>query len=79
MAQNGLDFIHMTNILKDVISDIRQEILGARWGNDDPGMKGFTDTLFQRVEEAIQYRYAYTLKRVINATGRLPHTCLKQP
>ncbi|CAM3726124.1 L-seryl-tRNA(Sec) selenium transferase [Aeromicrobium ponti] len=76
MAQNGLDFIHMTNILKEVISDIRQDILGARWENDDPGTKGFTDTLFKRVQEAILYRYGYTLKRVINATGTILHTNL---
>ncbi|MBT2689630.1 L-seryl-tRNA(Sec) selenium transferase [Bacillus sp. ISL-47] len=76
LIRHGLDTIQVTNIMKDVISDIRQDILSARWNNDDPGTKGFSDILFQRVEEAIMDRYSYTLKRLINATGTILHTNL---
>lgn len=76
MARHGLDFIHTTNILKDAIASIRQDILNGYWMDDKPGNKEFTDALFQRAEEAIRNRYGYTLKRVINATGTILHTNL---
>lgn len=76
MNQNGIDFIHMTNIMKDVITDIRQEILNGQWKGDEPVTETFMDALFTRAEAAVRKRYSYTLKRVINATGTILHTNL---
>ncbi|GLB60800.1 L-seryl-tRNA(Sec) selenium transferase [Cytobacillus sp. NCCP-133] len=76
MAVNGLDFIHTTNILKEIIAGIRQTILDGQWEGDSPGTKEFTDKLFHLAEEKIRSRYGYTLKRVINATGTILHTNL---
>ncbi|MCM3706756.1 MULTISPECIES: L-seryl-tRNA(Sec) selenium transferase [Cytobacillus] len=76
MKQYGLDFIHTTNMVKEVISDIRNTILAGNWTGEEPGTEKFTDLIFQTAEEVISVRYGYTLKRVINATGTVLHTNL---
>jgi L-seryl-tRNA(Ser) seleniumtransferase len=76
LKQYGLDFIHTTNMLKEVISDIRNTILAGKWTGEEPGTEKFTDLIFQKAEEVIKARYGYTLKRVINATGTILHTNL---
>lgn len=76
MKQYELDFIHTTNMLKEVISDIRNTILAGKWTGEEPGTEKFTDLIFQKSEEVIKARYGYTLKRVINATGTILHTNL---
>lgn len=76
MKQYGLDFIHTTNMLKEIISDIRNTILAGKWTGEEPGTEKFTDQIFQKAEEVITVRYGYTLKRVINATGTILHTNL---
>ncbi|PAE26464.1 L-seryl-tRNA(Sec) selenium transferase [Bacillus sp. 7894-2] len=76
MKQYGLDFIHTTNMLKEVISDIRNTILAGNWTGEEPGTEKFTDLIFQKAEKLITVRYGYTLKRVINATGTVLHTNL---
>lgn len=76
MKQYGLDFIHTTNILKEVISEIRNNILDGNWTGEEPGTEKFTEDIFKKAEEVINVRYGYTLKRVINATGTILHTNL---
>ncbi|MBG9443814.1 L-seryl-tRNA(Sec) selenium transferase [Cytobacillus firmus] len=76
MNQYGIDFIHTTNMLKEVISEIRNTILAGNWTGEEPGTEKFTDLIFQKAEEVITVRYGYTLKRVINATGTILHTNL---
>ncbi len=76
MNQYGIDFIHTTNMLKEVISEIRNTILAGFWTGEEPGTEKFTDLIFQKAEEVITVRYGYTLKRVINATGTILHTNL---
>ncbi|KON88621.1 selenocysteine synthase [Sporosarcina globispora] len=76
MEQYGLDFMHATHILKEVISEIRKDILNENWTGVDPGTEKFTDTIFLHAEKMIKGRYGYTLKKVINATGTILHTNL---
>ncbi|MDM5225721.1 L-seryl-tRNA(Sec) selenium transferase [Cytobacillus sp. NJ13] len=76
MKQYGLDSIHTTNILKEVISEIRNNILVGNWTGEEPGTEKFTNAIFKKAEEVITVRYGYTLKRVINATGTILHTNL---
>ncbi|MEH7392666.1 L-seryl-tRNA(Sec) selenium transferase [Bacillus sp. JJ1503] len=73
---HGIDFIHMTNQLKIVLSEVREELTLNKWFGVVPGSKDFIDEIFNRLEAALHKQLNYTLKRVINATGTILHTNL---
>lgn len=74
--KHGTDYEHITQVLKDVLSLVREEILKNKWTGSEPGTTSFTDELFHLVSEAASKRMSYTLRRVINATGTILHTNL---
>ena len=70
------DYEHITQILKNVLSLIREEILNDKWTGSEPGKDSFTNEVFHLVSDAAAKRLSYTLKPVINATGTILHTNL---
>lgn len=73
---NEIDYIHMTNQLKNVLSKIREELTRNNWFGAVPGSREFIDEIFNRLEAALHKQLNYTLKHVINATGTILHTNL---
>jgi len=76
MNNNSIDLIHITNLLKAVISGIRTDMLEGAWDGPEPGSSAFHDVIFQKLEKAAGKEFSYTIKRVINATGTILHTNL---
>ncbi|MBU8878326.1 L-seryl-tRNA(Sec) selenium transferase [Bacillus sp. FJAT-29790] len=76
MERKGIDSIHMTNLIKQVIEIVRAELMNGEWTGPEPGNKAFIDFLFRYFECSVNKRYSYTLKRVVNATGTILHTNL---
>lgn len=74
--QLGIDFSILTNHLKQVIAEIRQEIIHNRWRGTAPGETAFIDHLFNQLSKKVTDQQGYTLKPVINATGTILHTNL---
>ncbi|WP_282154875.1 L-seryl-tRNA(Sec) selenium transferase [Cytobacillus gottheilii] len=72
----SIDTVYAANRLRSVITEIRQLLLQGEWHGAAPGEAMFYDEIFQRVEEAIQTEFQYTLKKAINATGTILHTNL---
>ncbi|MBP2242296.1 L-seryl-tRNA(Ser) seleniumtransferase [Cytobacillus eiseniae] len=76
MQENGIDSIHLTSQLKQLLEDIRTELLNEIWQGPTPGSKEFNDWVFQALEKDTKKKYSYTIKQVINATGTILHTNL---
>jgi L-seryl-tRNA(Ser) seleniumtransferase len=76
MNNKSIDLIHITNLLKAVISGIRNDMLEGVWGGPEPGSSAFHDVIFQKLEETAGKEFSHTIKRVINATGTILHTNL---
>jgi L-seryl-tRNA(Ser) seleniumtransferase len=76
MEKSRIDSIHMTNEMKQVLEDVRTEIINERWQESDLESREFIELLFQRLENLVSKKYSYTIKRVINATGTILHTNL---
>lgn len=74
--QLGFDFSILTNHLKQVIAEIRQEIIHKSWNGPEPGEVAFVDYLFNQLSQKVANQQGYTLKPVINATGTILHTNL---
>ncbi|PLR95246.1 L-seryl-tRNA(Sec) selenium transferase [Bacillus sp. T33-2] len=72
----GVDSSHLTNVVKDVLSQVRTSISAGSWTGPKPGNAAFEDALFIKIESALNIQLSYTLKRVINATGTILHTNL---
>nr|WP_285866770.1 L-seryl-tRNA(Sec) selenium transferase [Mesobacillus maritimus] len=71
-----VDIQILTEYLKQVISEIRQEILERTWTGPEPGSNQFISSVFELLKKRIEQQQSYTLKRVINATGTILHTNL---
>lgn len=76
MSENGIDFIHTTKLLKEVMEEIREELINETWEGHLPGTAEFYHSVFEFLETKIKKQYSYTLARVINATGTILHTNL---
>lgn len=74
--ENGINSIHITNELKNILSQVREELLQNIWNGPEPGTIAFIEEVFNRLKAGIKKNYSYTLKRVINATGTILHTNL---
>jgi L-seryl-tRNA(Ser) seleniumtransferase len=76
MKKHEADADRFTDIIKDVLNDIRKEIINENWSGPEPGTQLFVDHLFTLLDSSATERFDYTLKRVINATGTILHTNL---
>lgn len=76
MSENGIDLNHATNLLKEVIEEVREELMNESWEGHLPGTAEFSSSVFELLEKKIQKQYSYTLARVINSTGTILHTNL---
>ncbi|WP_082252931.1 L-seryl-tRNA(Sec) selenium transferase [Bacillus sp. FJAT-27251] len=75
-AETGTDESVLTDILKQVMGEIRLSIINRNWNGPEPGGMAFLDELFERLGTSVYKKQDYTLKRVINATGTILHTNL---
>ncbi|MBV7506520.1 L-seryl-tRNA(Sec) selenium transferase [Bacillus sp. sid0103] len=76
IEESQLDEMILTKQLKDVIDTIRTAILNDNWPGAKPGTNDFNGELFSILESKINKQYAYTIEKVINATGTILHTNL---
>lgn len=76
IKNHDTDTEHFTAIIKEVLNEIRQNIVNGKWNGPDPGTSLFIDKLFELLDSAAAERFDFTLKRVINATGTILHTNL---
>lgn len=76
LTEIDIDSEQMTDVVKMVIDEIRQQIIASTWEGATPGTIAFNDELFSLVQIRCQENFSYTLKRVINATGTILHTNL---
>jgi L-seryl-tRNA(Ser) seleniumtransferase len=76
MTQYKLDQFHLTEMITEELHKIRESLLHSEWEGSDPGNSAFFDELFTNVEAALNSRFTYTLKNVINASGTILHTNL---
>lgn len=76
VEQFGIDISVLTDHLKHVMAEIRQEIIQASWKGPEPGEDVFLSQLFSRLSEKVSKQQGYTLKQVVNATGTILHTNL---
>lgn len=66
----------LTNHLKDILNEVRQDIVKNTWNGPHPGETSFLNYLFEKLTGRVDQQQGYTLKRVINATGTILHTNL---
>lgn len=66
----------LTALLRDALSDARHHLLSGKWQGEQPGTEAFISKLFARLENRLNNKFSYRLKRVINATGTVLHTNL---
>lgn len=76
IEKHETDTEHFTLIIKEVLNDIRKDIVNGKWNGPEPGTSLFIDKFFELLDSAAAERFAFTLKRVINATGTILHTNL---
>lgn len=74
--QHDADPAHLTEVIKDILSKIRKDLLNGKWNGHDPGTNVFVEEFFDIVYETLTQKLDFTLKRVINATGTILHTNL---
>jgi L-seryl-tRNA(Ser) seleniumtransferase len=74
--QLGIDFSILTNHLKHVIEEIRQELIQSTWSGPEPGGASFINHIYDQLSNKVGNQQGYTLKPVINATGTILHTNL---
>jgi L-seryl-tRNA(Ser) seleniumtransferase len=70
------DSSYITDVMKEIIMTIRENILNSKWQGPEPGSRLFIDDFFDKVHSVAAKKLDYTLKRVINATGTILHTNL---
>ncbi|MGV2938965.1 L-seryl-tRNA(Sec) selenium transferase [Mesobacillus sp. LC4] len=76
IEKHETDTEHFTLIIKEVLNDIRKDIVNGKWTGPEPGTSLFIDKFFELLDSAAAERFDFTLKRVINATGTILHTNL---
>lgn len=72
----GIASDNFTEIIKDVLNNIRKDIVSENWTGPEPGTESFISKIFSLVDSFAAEQLDYTLKRVINATGTILHTNL---
>lgn len=76
IEKHETDTEHFTLIIKEVLNDIRKDIVNGKWNGPEPGTSLFIDKFFELLDSAAAERFDFTLKRVINGTGTILHTNL---
>ncbi|MED3564194.1 L-seryl-tRNA(Sec) selenium transferase [Bacillus xiapuensis] len=76
LEDQDLDFTQLTNLLKEVLNQIRNGIINDTWPGAMPGSSLFLDDVFNCLKGKVEKQFTYTLKKVINATGTILHTNL---
>lgn len=76
IKNHDTDTEQFTHIIKEVLDDIRKNIVNGRWNGPEPGTSLFIDKVFELLDAAAAERFNFTLERVINATGTILHTNL---
>ncbi|MGG1397069.1 L-seryl-tRNA(Sec) selenium transferase [Bacillus salipaludis] len=76
LEERGFEFNQLTKQLKEVLEQIRNELLQETWQGALPGTGRFIDEVFFCLKGKIEKQFTYTLKKVINATGTILHTNL---
>lgn len=76
IQENGLEPNYLTNVMKQILDKVREELVSGTWKGVEPNTVQFIDDFFSLVEKAVHKNISYTLKRVINATGTILHTNL---
>lgn len=66
----------ITEIIKNVLSKAREQIVLGKWRGPEPGTADFNDQLFLLASVEAENVLSYTLKKAINATGTILHTNL---
>lgn len=67
---------YITNVLRDVVNDIRNEMIRGEWNETISSREEMVDFIFQKGEEELENRSKYYLTKTINATGTVLHTNL---
>ncbi|RSD24452.1 L-seryl-tRNA(Sec) selenium transferase [Mesobacillus subterraneus] len=76
LEKHAADADYMTEVLKNVLNQLRKEFLAGNWEGPEPGSDAFIGHLFMLADSMSTERLDYTLKRAINATGTILHTNL---
>ncbi|MFF2445799.1 L-seryl-tRNA(Sec) selenium transferase [Neobacillus sp. NPDC058068] len=74
--ESNLDHLQLTKQLKDVVDQIRDNIIHDKWTGARPGTNRFIEELFALLETNLKKQFSYTIEKVINATGTILHTNL---
>ncbi|MEH7237343.1 L-seryl-tRNA(Sec) selenium transferase [Bacillus sp. JJ1562] len=67
---------YMTTVLRDVVTEIRNEIILGDWDKEVSSKEDMTAFIFQKGEKELVNRTKYYLTKIINATGTVLHTNL---
>ncbi|THE11514.1 L-seryl-tRNA(Sec) selenium transferase [Bacillus timonensis] len=67
---------YLTDVLRDVVTEIRKDILHGKWDKQISSKEEMMAIIFQEGEEELVYRTNYYLTKTINATGTVLHTNL---
>jgi L-seryl-tRNA(Ser) seleniumtransferase len=76
MDKYGIHPTYLTELVKDTLTNIREEFIKETWKGAEPGSTAFAEQFFSLVEKTVEKKFSFTLKRVINATGTILHTNL---
>ncbi|MDR7001695.1 L-seryl-tRNA(Sec) selenium transferase [Neobacillus niacini] len=76
LEERGIDFKQLTKQLKEVIEQIRNELIKDTWAGALPDSSSFIEDVFIRLKGKVEKQFTYTLEKVINATGTILHTNL---
>jgi L-seryl-tRNA(Ser) seleniumtransferase len=76
IEEYGVDQTQMTNVVKEVVDEFRNNLLKETWEGPNPGDREFIEYLFEKMKEKLNQQFQFTIKRVINGTGTILHTNL---
>jgi len=76
LEKSQLDFSQLTKQLKEVLEQIRKDIIQDTWPGAYPGSSMFIEDIFIILKGKLEKQFSYTLKPAINATGTILHTNL---
>ncbi|WP_071459716.1 L-seryl-tRNA(Sec) selenium transferase [Bacillus massilinigeriensis] len=76
LSDTGFQSTELTKTIKDLLTEIREELNEGKWEGPIPGTTVFSEYIFSEARSRLGKRASYTLTRVINATGTILHTNL---